>query len=446
MSKAKTKVRIGLNPGQLEVMQSPARHIFYVAGLGTGKTFVDGLWALERAKVVGSIGLILANTVEQMRDAILPEMMAVWSLCGFELDQHYVFGRRPPDSWKVKPWNPSNNANIITWYWGSYMKVGSAQNYNAHRGAQFDWVVGDELRDWPRAAYKVIAGRLRGKAYKRRGLLSQFLSSTTPPDDPEVVTVYLKQEGAQLIRGITAQNRANLPVGYEAMMAGVLDTLSYRREILGELIANEGTVYYSYAEALYPDGSIVECPFDPHAPTWLTWDFNAGHKPMAVIAVQWIERMQRYVATAEWVKPYTGTEQMAQFIRGDFERWGFTGTLEIRGDYAGTHRHSSASLSDYEIIRQAFPKSRILYRPTLHIRDRVASLNALFLTQSGNRRLLIGKGLEALQKDLRSVQWNASGGLLDNKPELTHPSDALSYWAYNDHPVDFAKMTVNSRS
>lgn len=57
--KKKNSVGLTLNTPQWEVMRCPAKYIFFVAGVGVGKSFIAGCWALERAKVPGSFGLLL---------------------------------------------------------------------------------------------------------------------------------------------------------------------------------------------------------------------------------------------------------------------------------------------------------------------------------------------------------------------------------------------------
>lgn len=56
---------------------------------------------------------------------------------------------------------------------------------------------------------------------------------------------------------------------------------------------------------------------------------------------------------------------------------------------------------------------------------------------SGERGLWIDSRCVKHIEDLYKTRWKESGaGLDDSDPERTHPSDELSYWAYNFFPID----------
>ncbi len=220
----------------------------------------------------------------------------------------------------------------------------------------------------------------------------------------------------------------------------ILDPRTYRQEYEGSFESSSTTAYYTYSDA-----SLTEQGYAPDAESWLAWDFNAGAKPMATVLIQRFGDM--HVAVRDWVTPFTNTEAQCQAIADWLRVNGFTGTLEITGDYAGKRRESSASFSDYEIIDSHFKNHRgykVRTRPTLAVKDRVASVNALLHSADGSRRLMINRACESLVNDLRKVQWKDNGVQLDDTNDaLTHVSDALSYWAYNYYPIDRKPIIVN---
>ena len=63
------------------------------------------------------------------------------------------------------------------------------------------------------------------------------------------------------------------------------------------------------------------------------------------------------------------------------------------------------------------------------VKDRVAAVNSLLKSTSGEIRLFIDPKCKHLMKDLERVVWKPGTALLekDKDPELTHISDALGY-------------------
>ncbi len=220
----------------------------------------------------------------------------------------------------------------------------------------------------------------------------------------------------------------------------ILDPRSFRQEYEASFESSTIEAYYCYS-----DDSLCDVEYSNIAPSWLCWDFNAGEKPMSCVLVQ--EFGSRFVVTKDWSIQYTNTESMCEVVADWLRSVNHQGTLEVTGDYAGRRRESNASFSDYEIIETYFKHHRgfrVKTRPTLKVKDRVASVNRLLLSADGTRRLHVSRSCTALQEDLRRTAWKANGVELDQDtdPKRTHLSDALSYWAYNYHPADKKEQTT----
>lgn len=238
----------------------------------------------------------------------------------------------------------------------------------------------------------------------------------------------------------TWKSSAVLPESVIAAARRQLDERTFRQEYEASFEGNGDRVYYAFDEL-----NVVTQEFNPHAPTWMAWDFNASsEKPMSTCLIQRIGGKD-YV-TKEFVYKSTNTEEQCAAIVTFLKDSKFDGTLEVTGDYMGTRSESNASRSDYIIIENTFRNFkdyRRKIRPTLSVKDRVASLNARFCNSIKERNLFIDRRCVKLINDLNKVLWKESGeGIEDKKPELTHISDALSYWAYNYYPFDRKEFSV----
>ncbi len=429
---------IELNNEQYEFFASAEKLNFYVGGIGAGKTFSLGMAALQEASLVGSLGLITAPWGDTLMNSTLPGLQEAWHHAGIVEGEHYIVGNRPPRRWNVRPYT-HRNSKVLTWRWGSYSILDGADNFNKHRGAEFDYVVVDEFRDVKDGALKVFLGRLRGKAKRKTGGKYRVMCGTTPPDNPYQIEQYAGK--ARIIYGSSYANLANLPEGYLDDLKQQYDDITFRREVMGELIYLGGSrAYYCFEDA-----NIMAQSFEPSRNTVMSWDFNASaQKPMSTVLVQ--DFGDKRVVTAEFIHKGSNTYRQCEAIDEFLNNNRFSGELHISGDYSGHRHESNATRSDYAIIEQYFRGRndyRLVTRPTRAVRDRVASLNAQFRNQKGERKLFISAGCAKLIEDLRNVMWSEDGvGLDGTNPERTHPTDALSYWAYNFAPIDRKEVII----
>ena len=426
-----------LNPKQYKAVTSEESECFYVAGVGSGKSFVLGVFIYNEARLKGSLGLITAPVSDTLNNSTLPALKDVWYQLGLIEGVHYIIGSMPPPSWGLRNYT-NRNSKILTWRWGSYTILDGSDNFNKHRGLELDYVGADELRDIKTGAWEMYRGRMRGKAKKRIGAKYKMLAVTTPPENPTKID-NLKNDNVELVYGSSFDNAINLPVGYLESLKDSYDEITYRREVLGELIYSGGsTTYYSFN-----DENIVIQPFNPILDVVMFWDFNASaKKPMCTGIIQEINGID-YV-TKFFSQKNTNTTEQCENILTYLQSVGFTGSIEVTGDYSGHRKESNATRSDYAIIEHYFSgysNYRIKTRPTLSVRDRVASLNSQFRNMAGETSLYIDKDCIELIEDLRLTRWKDDGIHLDDADdERTHATDALSYYSYNYKPIDRKKI------
>lgn len=425
-----------LHPKQIRCVTSKHKECFYIAGIGSGKSLALGVFIADQARLVGSLGLATAPVCDTLNNSTMPQLKAVWADLGLVEGEHYVIGCVPPRDWGI-PAYTNRNHKVLTWAWGSYTIIDGSENFNKHRGLELDYVAADELRDIKDGSWIVYRGRMRGKAKKASRGKYKMLAVTTPPDDPTKIE-NLRNDRVEVIHGTSFDNAKNLPEGYLEGLKFEYDEITYRREVLGELIHTGGSKAYH----AFSDESIVKQDFVPNAPTVMCWDFNASaKKPMSTGLIQEING--KYYLTKEFIFKNSNTDEQCKKILEFFKAVNFNASLEVTGDYSGHRKESNATRSDYVIIEHYFsnftPNAdyRIKTRPTLSIRDRVASLNTQFLSMGGERKLWIDSRCVKTIEDLHKTRWKESGqGLDDTDPERTHPSDMLSYWAYNYFPID----------
>jgi len=152
----------------------------------------------------------------------------------------------------------------------------------------------------------------------------------------------------------------------------------------------------------------------------------------------------------ELVLPDSNTRAACEEFLTRTAKWKSVRPLEVHvyGDATAEHRETSASRTDWQIVRSFFGRYPDLYRPIFHvpsrnppIKDRVNCVNAVLLNQAGERRLFIDSTCKELAKDFEQVVWktdpngNTLSELNNSDRMRTHLSDALGYYAHSAYPM-----------
>jgi hypothetical protein len=122
--------------------------------------------------------------------------------------------------------------------------------------------------------------------------------------------------------------------------------------------------------------------------------------------------------------------------------------LWLYGDATGESRHSAASRTDWQILRDflrgyswQFRVSEHIPRENPSVKDRTNCVNSSLRNQLGQHRLLIHPRCRELIRDLEQVGWktdaqgNASTELDKSDRRRTHVSDALGYMIASQFPM-----------
>lgn len=166
---------IKMSDPQLAVMWARTRIIAEIAGQGAGKTMTLGMLVAWKILMFPEAkGFIGANTHEQLSGATITRIFKVFDEI-YQLTEydrlnnpkgHYVVNKKPPlnAGWRKPLYTFKNYNNIVSFWNGSTVFLGSLENYKAHDGKEFAWAHLDETKDTKEEAITaVILGRLRQK-------------------------------------------------------------------------------------------------------------------------------------------------------------------------------------------------------------------------------------------------------------------------------------------
>jgi hypothetical protein len=424
-----------LNPKQLNAVSSRAREIFFVAGLGAGKTYTAVSWLLpafhpDYVKERLYFG-VFAPTYNVVNKVTLKAITDVLASCGYLPDVHYVVNKRPPENWGIEPFSTTDNRNILTTFTGNYVYISGLHEFDrALRGHQFDRVFVDEYRDCKKGVRDVLLGRMRGEAFKRLGLKHQILYATTPPSDPsELRELQYSSDGINIdyITATTLDNKANLPAGYIDNMKSRFSELMYKREVLGELvdIADNAFCYAFDAEK-----HVKSCEFDPKEPVYISFDFNVN--PMTAIVAQHIYGSHINILE-EYRQENSNVERLANTIFNKYKGC----RIYITGDASGDNRSSIAAIGTTAYTQIASVMG-LSVRTNFHVprenpRLEHSSLviNSLFDKFTS---LNIDHKCKFLIEDLKYVQMDKTGTRIDKSDiKRGHLLDCLRYYLHTYH-------------
>ena len=421
-----------LNRPQAEFLALVAKYRAFVAGFGSGKTFVGGAAHCQHSWEWPGINAgYFAPTYSLIRDIFYPTIEEVahdWGLRAvIRESKHEVqlySGRKYRNTIICR--SLDKPADIVGF------KIGHAQV------DELDLLKPDKAA----AAWRKILGRMR---YKRDGLRNGIDVTTTPEGfrfvwQQFVRDVRAKPELAKLygmVQASTYDNESNLPDDY-------IDSLraSYPRQLirayLRGLFVNlaSGSVYADF------DRELNGCKTLPREGETLHvgMDFNV----LKMAAVVFVDRDNEPHAVGEFAN-VRDTPTMARLLR---ERYVLDRkaphTLMIYPDASGQNTSSkNASESDLSILRQAgFTVKVNSHNPK--VKDRVNAVSALILNDKGQRRLKVNA--QACPHFTESLEQQAydEHGDPDKSTGHDHHNDAGGYRLVYTWPVKKPGAVVTS--
>jgi hypothetical protein len=417
---------IRLKPPQFTVFTDPARFRMLVAGRRFGKTYLALVELCQAAWKPGSVAWYVGPTNKQAKRIAWKPLK--------EMTRPY---------WASKPNETDLRIDLIS---GGTICVRGADNYDALRGDGLDFLVLDEYASiakevWPEVLRPALADRRgRGRA----------LFIGTPRGYNHFYEMYQaaqKQPSWATFQFTTAEG-GNVALQEIEAATHELDAQTYRTEFEARFEnLTAGLVYHAFdrtenavdrtEDALDSTEDVEEIVYDPRLPIFWSLDFNVN--PMCSVIGQ---RDGDFVTVLEeLVLPDSNTAAACNAFMNRITKMARLSPqtrIDIYGDATGSGRHSSASRTDWEIIKDFFgsyPYQVKRHVPSSNppIKDRINCVNAVLKNQAGERRLRIAPKCKELILDMERVHWktdsngNTLGDIDKSDPQRSHVSDALGY-------------------
>jgi len=413
-----------LKPNQALVFKCKARFRVLVAGRRFGKTH-----------------LALA---EIMRLATQPNRLIWYVGPNDGQSKRIVWDRLKALTRSLWAKRPNETALRIDTKAGSTIIVSGAFNPDSLRGDGLDLIVLDEYASmkptaWESVLRPALSDRL-GRALfigTPQGMNHFYERFEYAHNDPDWQAFQFTTADG----GIVSQDEI-------AAAARELDPVSYQQEFGAEFVtANRHRVYYPFNRAIH----VTPISFDRLRSLIWSLDFNVN--PMCMLLIQRHADIVHVID--EVVLPNANTEAACQAMHERFQAcfkqiptYLYPLQIEIYGDASGSQKRTSASATDWAIVRQFFAKWVGTYQPLYRIqssnppvRDRINCVNSRLRNTFEESRLFIDPKCRELIKDLEQVAWatDYTGAVtteLDkSNPARTHSSDALGYYIAHAFPL-----------
>jgi hypothetical protein len=408
-------MRVYLNRPQADFVGMPQKFRAFVAGFGSGKTWVGSTAMCLRYYTQPRVNqAYYAPTYPHIRDIFFPTIEEVAFTCDLRVEVmesnkevHFYSGRRYRGTSICR--SMERPASIIGY------KVGHSLI------DEFDVLDPEKAK----MAWRKIIARHRWE-----GASNGADVTTTPEGFRETHRLFVEEvaktptlaESYCLIQASTRDNEANLPTGY---IQSLLDT--YPLELIEAYIEGKfcnltsGTVYNKYNRQRHESNETIQ----PGEPLFIGMDFNIGK----MAATVYVQRPSGWHAVAE-LHDLFDTPAMAAQIKSRWKAIDRPHRIIVYPDASGQSASTKdASRSDISILQSAGFEIRVK-STNPGVRDRILSANKQFET---GRLWVNSRACPNTAKCLEQQAYDK--GEPDKKSGFDHQNDATTYPIAYEFPI-----------
>jgi hypothetical protein len=414
---SKGKLRTKALPHQFKFIHSKALYPALVSGLGAGKTealiyrTLKFLTEIPKAK----IGLY-EPTVDLIKRILYPRFEEIFASSGLRYKLNKSDG-------VMEVWLPMGKAEII---FRSMDNYGRIIGYETHHAIldEIDTISKEKaMQVWIR----VIARNRKGFINPDGSLGNNTVGITTTPEGFNFVydmwmKKHINDPEYELIRGRTADNH-HLHPDYVANLMRTYPKQLIAAYLEGQFVNLTGNTVYDGFDRELSHTPLTIDDFPLSDPLHIGMDFNIG-RMSAMVGMKSVDpdsNTRQLFGVAEFTD-FMDTPSMIEAIKARYPNR----TIVIYPDASGRSRKSvDASKSDIKLLRDAgFRINAPKKNPP--VRERVLSMNTLFLNGAGERNFFINTELcpdatEALEKQV----YDDNGvPVKDGKEDI---NDAMGY-------------------
>jgi hypothetical protein len=456
-----TTKEVSLQYWQGAALLNPFTHFCMYGGVGVGKSFTGSHFAINqiRSRPAGEVGLVGANTYDQLSQATLKELFKWFDAYGIE----YVIDCQPPKHWnavrKFKEYR-----NILSVREGkkvSHALTRVLSDGDAIRGVELAWYWLDELRDTEQYAHDMVLGRMRGSK-NPKGLCT----TTTNGEGWDFTRFGRARRGQHLYGSLHVKTLKSVEAGiltqqyYDALRATYSELMAAQELDCEHVNVFGGKCYYAAGDHnrkrtapwgdTYPSRDrnlIIGCDFN-FSPAPCTWMIGQIGPEM------WGPGGEYFGECIHWFGELSevgiSTPEMTFKLLTQYPDFFY----EIYGDMSGNiGTTSNAGKTDFDQIGAVLSDNNCLYTISVEqmdedeakvnprVRARVENMNAMFKNAVGEiRQTYDPESCPLFDGDVKMVGWkntmDGGRGKLDSGGDVkrTHATDGAGYAVYKKFP------------